>query len=80
MDTVNYNAEAELFPPRPDPDAGASTKVRLVTSNSTLLPRLYDLRWKNSHRSCFSVPISRSMRTDLMAAPSGSFTRAMPIH
>jgi hypothetical protein len=31
------------------------------------------------HRSCF-LPTLRSKRTDSTAAPSGSFTRAKPIH
>jgi hypothetical protein len=79
MDTVNYNAEAELFPPRP-PRRRSFNRGSVGYKRFNSAAEAIHLRWKNSHRSCFSVPISRSMRTDLMAAPSGSFTRAKPIH
>ena len=73
---VNYNSEAELFPPT----SRNFSKGRVGYKRFKSAARQYDLQLRSSHRSCFLAPTLKSKRTDSMALPSGSSTRAKLIH
>jgi len=76
MATVNYNAEAELFPPR----RRSLSKGPIGYNRFDSAAEAIRFQWRSSHRSYFSAPTSRSKRTGSMALPFDSSMRARPTH